>query len=320
MSIGKLADRRGDVRSLLLLRLAPLASHWPSLLLGAAALAVWAAIYQETLLSLVRRWNSDPNYSHGYLVPFVSAYLAWQSWEAGGGRRRIELRGGAVAGLFLLCFAMLLAVATTLVPSLVGESASMLLALAGIALLVGGWTWWRHLWAPIAFLVFLVPWPSELYTRAAFPLQLLVSRTSAVLLEVVGVPVLRDGNLIHLPGQTMHVAQACSGMRQLTAFLAITACAAFLVRRPLWYRLALLASSIPIAVLVNALRVTATGLIIHHAGVEWTQGALHTAEGLIMILVGLAVLGLEVRLLDWMLDRPVGEPSAPRAEESRSEA
>jgi exosortase len=311
MSIGRLADRRWDVRSVVLQRVAALAGRGSTLFLGVAAVAVWAAIYHETLLSLVRRWNSDPNYSHGYLVPLVSAYLAWQSWEAAGGRRRIPLRGGTVAGASLLCFAMVLASATALVPSLVGESASMLLALAGIALLVGGWAWWRHLWAPIAFLVFLVPWPSELYSRAAFPLQLLVSRMSAVLLEIAGVPVLRDGNLIHLPGQTMHVAQACSGMRQLTAFLAITACAALLVRRPLWYRLALLVSSIPIAVLVNGLRVTATGLIIHHVGVEWTQGMLHTAEGLIMILLGLAVLGLEVQLLDWTLDRPDRGPSAP---------
>lgn len=293
-------------------------AHRRLFVLIGAALAAWVAIYHETLASLVRRWNSDPNYSHGYLVPFVSAYLAWQAIEAEGPKQvfacQPRRRDGVFAGASLLIAAILLAMGTLVVPSLVGESASMLLSLAGVVLLLGGWSWWRRLWAPIAFLVFLIPWPSELYSRAAFPLQLVVSRIAAALFEILGIPVLRDGNLIHLPGQTMHVAQACSGMRQLTAFLAIAACAALLVQRPLWYRITLLVSSVPIAILVNALRVTATGLVIHFAGAQWAEGSLHTLEGLAMIVVGLGVFWAETRLLDWLLEQPNADSTRMVAE------
>lgn len=279
--------------------------------LAVLSLLLWIAIYFPTLASLVRRWNSDANYSHGYLVPLVSAFLLKQSLEVYAGRSSLNLIGGTLTGSVMLILALGLSVGTVLVPSVIAESASMLLSLWGLAILIGGWNWWRRLWAPIGFLVFMVPWPSELYSKAAFPLQLFASQVAAGILELCGLTVLREGNLIHLPGQTMHVAQACSGMRQLTAFLAIAACAAFLVRRPLWYRITLLASSVLIAFIVNVLRVTATGLVIYHFGANWTEGTLHTLEGLVMILLGLGILLAEIQLLDWLLVPAAGEVPAP---------
>jgi EpsI family protein len=279
--------------------------------LATLALGLWVAIYFPTLVSLVRRWNSDANYSHGFLVPLVSVFLFKQSLESTSSRASLNIAGGAIVGAIVSTLAMGLSIGTVLVPSVIVESASMLLALAGLALLIGGWNWWRHLWAPIGFLIFMVPWPSELYSKAAFPLQLFSSRVAAVILELCGLSVLRDGNLIHLPGQTMHVAQACSGMRQLTAFLAIAACAALLVRRPLWYRVTLLISSVAIAFLVNVLRVTFTGLVIYSFGVRWTEGVLHTIEGLVMIVLGLGILLAEIRLLDWLMtSTPCESPEA----------
>jgi exosortase len=190
---------------------------------------------------------------------------------------------------------------TVLLPSLILQSLSMLTVAAGLVLLIGGRTWWRLLWPSLLFAVFMIPLPSAIYSRIAFPLQLFVSQLSTVVLEILGIPVHRDGNLIHLPGQVMHVAEACSGLRQLTAFIAICTCAALLMKRPGWYRAALLASSIPIAVLINILRVTATGLMLRYGNAEWTEGSLHTIEGLVMVGLGLLVLRLEIALLDWLL-------------------
>lgn len=286
-------------------------------LLVVGLLLFLTASYWGTFTGLAHRWNSDPNYSHGYLVPLVSLYLAFQVRAQQTPPERVEnsdgdahpangkhvaLRGGLFFGTLILALGLLVRYATVLVPSTIVESLSLLLVLSGLVLLIGGWEWAKRLWAPVAFLSFMIPWPSAIYSRIAFPLQLFVSQTAAVILQVLGIPVLRDGNLIHLPGQTMHVAEACSGLRQLTAFLAICACAALLMPRPRWYRVLLLCSSIPIAVLINILRVTITGLMLNAGLREWTEGSLHTAEGMIMVGLGLGALMLETKLLDWLLE------------------
>lgn len=277
-----------------------------------ASLAVLAALlfvgaYWTTLLSLMQRWNTDENYTHGYLVPLASLYLLHHSLEQRPGFPSIK--GGTIAGSLLLIVGLLLLWGAAVVPSLLVECASMLLVLAGAALLAGGWRWWTHLWAPVLFLVFMVPWPSSLYSQVAFPLQLLSSQIAAFLLSLVGVPVLSDGSLIHLPGQTMHVAQACSGLRQLTAFLAMAAALALLLPRPGWYRTTLLLSAVPVALSVNILRVTLTAGMYYIGLGEWTEGAMHTLEGLGMILAGFALLLALTRLLDWLLVTPA--PMAP---------
>ena len=315
MSIGKQAQSWADSdstttrlahRAMLIVRTNPI-----HILLSAVAICLFVATYWTTLVSLVTRWNSDANYSHGYLVPLASLYLLHQSLEDRRDRRTLSVQGGTITGSILLVLGLLLAWGTTIVPSLVGECTSMLLVIAGSILAVGGWSWWRHAWAPVLFLVFMVPWPSSLYSQAAFPLQLFVSQVAGVLLQVVGIPVICDGSLLHLPGQTMHVAQACSGLRQLTAFLAMAACAALLVQRPMWYRGTLLMSAVPIALLINILRVTITGVLTYHGYGDLTEGALHTVEGMVMILAGFGVMALEIKLLDWLWVGPANESTSP---------
>src|SRR5205823_5933988 len=119
-----------------------------------------------------------------------------------------------------------------------------------------------------------------LYTAIASPLQLLVSRIASDLLNAVGIPVLCEGNLMTLPGGVhMFVAEACSGMRQLTGFLALTTAVAYLAGRPAWYRLVVVASSIPIAMTANIIRVVLTGVIMDRIDPRFASGTYHTAEG-----------------------------------------
>ena len=281
-----------------------------SLALGAALFGCWILTYWETWLSLTKRWNEDSNYSHGFLVPLVSLYLAAQAVVR---RDAIAAGGGSLfVGAALILFGLSLEYVTVLFPSLVAECLSMLTVLAGGIVLLGGAGWWWRLQAPVLFLLFMVPWPAALYKRVAFPLQLFVSELATTLIELLGIPVLREGNVIQLPKQTMHVAEACSGLRQLTAFLAICTCAALLCKRPTWYRATLLLSSIPIAVAINVLRVTATGLALQYGYGSWTEGTMHTVEGLVMVGLGMGLLWLEVAVLDWMLvhePKPAAEPA-----------
>ena len=288
---------------------APAAGRYAQILLLAAA-AAFALMYWETFARLVQRWSTDENYGHGFLVPAVSLYLAYQALTENGPLPRAE--GGWLLGGTLLLVGVPLRYVTVLLSSTVAECFSMLLVLAGGVCLLTGREGWRRLWVPVVFLVFMVPWPSAVYSRAAFPLQLFVSNVAAVSLELGGIPVLHEGNLIHLPGQTMHVAEACSGLRQLTAFLAICTCAALILPRPRWYKAVLLASAVPIAVLINVVRVTLTGVLLHNGFGELTRGWLHTAEGLIMVGLGLVFLWAEVKVIDWLL---VGEPPQSTAED-----
>lgn len=276
----------------------------PDVAMAVAILTGLVVGYYDTLVLLVTRWNSDPNYSHGFLVPVVSLYLAYQAVCERAENRMALLpkdRTGMAVGSAVVLLGLAFRLGTVVLPSLILKSVSLLIVLSGLVLLVGGRVWWRLLWPSLLFAVFMIPLPSAIYSRIAFPLQLFVSNISAVIMEIVGVPVHRDGNLIHLPGQVMHVAEACSGLRQLTAFIAISTCAALMMRRPIWYRLALLASSIPIAVLINIIRVTGTGLILRYGNASWTEGSLHTLEGLVMVALGLFVLRMEVALFDWLL-------------------
>ncbi|MBY0588061.1 exosortase/archaeosortase family protein [bacterium] len=277
-------------------------------LLVLGSLALFLSSYTSTLSSLIQRWNTDPNYSHGYLVPLVSLYLLHQSLERSSRRELSSPQGGHGVGSILVVAAILLLWLTTLVPSLVLESFSMLVMILGAISILFGRSLATRSIAPVAFLLFMVPWPSKLYSQAAFPLQLAISQTASVLLTMLGIPVLCDGSLIHLPGQTMHVAEACSGMRQLTAFLAMGAATALMIERPTWVRGIILASAVPVAVLVNILRVTLMALM-HHAGLgEWTKGTLHTLEGMIMIFAGFGILMGIMRVLDWIQVEPDPHP------------
>jgi exosortase len=157
----------------------------------------------------------------------------------------------------------------------------------------------------------MVPLPVALYARIASPLQLMVSQVATEVLNAAGIPVLREGNMMTLPrGVRMFVAEACSGMRQLTGFLALTVAVAYLSARPAWYRLTIVASAIPIAMTANVARVVLTGFIMHRVNPEFALGAYHTAEGLLMMGFGLSLLRGECWIMDQVcaLTRPA-EPS-----------
>ena len=148
----------------------------------------------------------------------------------------------------------------------------------------------------------MVPLPDALYTAIANPLQLMVSQMATAMLNVMNIPALCEGNLITLPGDNqLFVAEACSGMRQLTGFLALTTAWAYLSARPFWHRGLLIASSIPIAMTANIVRVTLTGVVSHMLDPKYASGAFHTIEGLAMMGLGLLMLST----LSWLLDQVI---------------
>jgi exosortase len=274
---------------------------------AAGCLGLLALIYGSNLRQFVKVWTNDGNYSHGFLVPLISLYFANLAAQRG----PVAVRSGVGVGTALLLVSMLGRMATIVVPVGVVGDLSFLMGLAGICALLVGTDVLRRYWFAFFFLVFMIPLPVALYARIASPLQLMVSQIATELLNASGVPVLREGNMMTLPRNIrMFVAEACSGMRQLTGFLALTVAVAYLAARPAWYRITVVASAIPIAMTANVARVVLTGFIMHLVNPEFASGAYHTAEGLLMMGLGLSLLRAEC----WLMELVVGltEPAAPR--------
>jgi exosortase len=266
-----------------------------TLLGGVGCLALIGLMFWANLVHFVFIWWTDENYGHGFLVPLISLYFADQAARRG----PIAVRSGIALGAGLLSLALAGKLATIIVPVGTVGDYSFLLALAGAFCLLWGQEALRRFWFAFFFLIFMIPLPVRLYAAIASPLQLLASQIAAGVLNGMGVPVLREGNLMTLPGGArIFVAEACSGMRQLTGFLALTAAVAYLTRKPGWYRAAVVAAALPVALTANTTRVILTGSIMHFANRDLALGTFHTAEGLLMMALGLVLL----RGCCWILD------------------
>jgi exosortase len=254
-------------------------------------------IYFANLRHFVYTWITDENYTHGFLVPLISLYFAREAMRKG----PFTAHGGTFLGSILLVVSILARLTTILVPVGIVGDAGFIVGLAGICVLMGGVEALKRFGFAIAFLIFMVPLPMALYTTLASPLQRMVSQVGGAILNGLGIPVLCEGNLMTLPGDVhMFVAEACSGIRQLTGFLALTIAGAYLSNSPAWYRAIVVLSAVPIAMTANVLRVTLTGVIMYRFGSTYATGNFHMAEGIVMMGVGLALLWAECQLLTFI--------------------
>ncbi len=264
-------------------------STLPFLAVGAGVLY----LYLPVLANLVYQWRTDESYSHGFLIPIVSAYLVWERRHR---IRRCPHRAFPWGyGVLLLGLALFLLgrAATFGYPTRL----SFLIVLVGLVLFVAGPAVVRTLSFPLAYLLFMVPLPAILLNTIAFPLQLLAARTATVTLDLLNVPVLQEGNIIDLPTTRLEVTEACSGLRSLVSLLALAVIYAYMIRRTWRDRLLLTLSAIPIAVVANAARVTLTGLLAQLYGPQAARGFYHVFSGWIVFLVAFGLLITEGRIL-----------------------
>ena len=250
-----------------------------------------AAIYAQTFSDLATRWSIDPNYSHGWLVPLASGLFAWKGLATGGApwRRRVSRRA-ASAGSLRIALGLLIHLQAWFLGFLLLDVAALIVILQGMLLLAGGRRALRTYGFAAGYLIFMAPLPFLWQQPLAIFLQQTVSSTSAALLTAVEVPVLQEGYLLHLPGQTLEVAEACSGLRQLSTFLALALAVGALQRSARWIRVLLALVALPIAVLSNLVRIGITTAVLLWAGPEWAEGVFHTLEGLAVAAVGMGLL------------------------------
>lgn len=250
------------------------------------ALASFGVLYAGVLRDLVGAWATDDNYSHGFLIVPVAAYLAWE--------RRGVLRATPLApsllGLVGVAVGLVWLVAGTLGAELFLSRSSLLWLLAGAIVFLFGWRHLRILAFPLAFLVLMIPIPAIIFNRIAFPLQLFASRVGAGGLGALDIPVLREGNVIVLASITLEVAEACSGIRSLVSLLTLGIVLGYFMESRTWARVAIAAATIPIAVVSNGLRVAGTGVAAHYYGRAAAEGFMHEFSGWLVFLVAFALL------------------------------
>ena len=269
--------------------------HWPRWMGALVCLGLFLRMFWDNLGHFYYVWTTDENYSHGFLVPLICLYFANQVASRG----PLQIRDGQWSGSLLLAVAIVARLVTIPLPIPFLGDLAFLVGLAGLLTVLLGIVVLKRFWFALFFSIFMVPLPIALYSRIASPLQLFASRVASTMMNVTGVPVLCEGNKMTLPGGLqMFVAEACSGMRQLTGFLALTTAVAYLTTRPVWYRVVIVVSALPIALSANIARVMLTGYIMHFVNPQFALGTYHTLEGLVMMGFGLLLLQWECWLLD----------------------
>ena len=248
-------------------------------------------LYGHVLAKLVHDWATDGNYSHGFLVPPVAGYFAWE--------RRARLASLRLEpsfwGLCIVAGSLAVLVLGTLGAELFLTRISLIGLLAGAIVFTAGWRHLRTLAFPLVCLVLMIPIPAIVFNQIAFPLQLIASQFGAGVLSAAGIPVLREGNVIVLANTSLEVAEACSGIRSLVSLLTIGLILGYFSSPSTWVRAVVTLGTIPIAIFTNALRVAGTGIAAHFYGPRAAEGFFHTFSGWLVFLVAL--------LLVWLLER-----------------
>jgi len=266
---------------------------WPSLWQTAvlAGLLLW--LYMPTLVHLIGQWWNDPNFSHGFFVPLFSAFIIWQE--------RSKLARLSVQpswwGLLPLALGLCVLVLGQMGAELFFSRLSLLIVLAGWIVLFLGWNFFRALLFPWAFLLLMIPIPSVVFNQITFPLQLLASKVASTILPWLGVPVLREGNIINLPAMALEVADACSGIRSLMSLATLAVIYGYLMERKIAVRIVLALAALPIAVAANSLRVVITGLLVQYWDPDKARGFFHEFQGWLMFVVSLVMLYLLHQLI-----------------------
>jgi exosortase len=270
-------------------------------------MAAFAWSNLPAVMDLHQRWSHDPQYSHGYLVPLFALYLLWRRWSLLPSTLR-----PAWWGIAILLAGALMRLTGTLYYFPWLTSLALLPTLAGLIILVGGWqalTWSRP---ALAFLVFMIPMPYGLERALGGPLQQIATAASAYLLETCGLPVLVRGNVICLQHIEIGVLEACNGLSMLLAFVALCTAVAMVVRRRWVEKSIVVASAAPIALAVNVLRITATGVLYETAGKRWGDLVFHDLAGWLMMTLALVLVAFEL----WLMGRLMNDASL--AERSRT--
>ena len=269
--------------------------------------AATALLYYPVLARLAWDWWNDPEASHGPFVPAFSLFVIWhrqQQW--------VELPAKpSWFGSVVILGALAMLVTGTLGVEFFLARSSFVFLLAGLIIYFLGWNYFRTFFFPWAFLFLMFPIPSIIFNQITFPLQLLASNFSAWALELCRIPVLREGNVIHLARTTLEVAEACSGIRSLLTLVTLAIIYGYFLETRVSRRVIFAVVAVPIAVIANGLRVFGTGILAHYWSPEAAEGFFHTFSGWLIFVIAMLLLFSVDSFLRWV-DRLRARVATPK--------
>lgn len=262
---------------------------------------LFVGLFGSVFAGLAKDWWQLPEAGHGLLLAPVAIWMAWKSGI------HADAKPNHVLGLAAIILAVLIRCAAGLAAEFFTMRASMVMALGGITIYHYGFRQVLHWWLPFTLACLAIPLPEIVTQALALPLQFRASKMGAALLELRHVPVLLSGNVIRLPGHELFVTEACSGLRSLTALLSVGVLTGAMLLRTAVGRITLILLAIPIAIVVNGIRVFMTGFLVYFVSPEFGNGFMHLTEGWLLFIVSLCVLGafawvetlIERRIIGW---------------------
>ncbi len=274
---------------------ARLANNW---LPTAAVCGAFAWAYSSSLSRLWSIWQANGDYSAGQLVPIAAFYMMTTRRSARSDDRQLKCWS---AGFVVFFAGVVLHLLGTGYHYHSMENTGMVLSAVGIIMSIVGRREARRLWYPLLFMFFMLPLPGRLHAAALGPLQDIGTGASRIVLEIFNVPVTQNGHILKVSGHQLSVAEACSGMRMAIAFFIVTAFLVYLINRPRWQKITVLASAVPIAIACNIARIVALACLYHFGYDAFARGAFHDGAGIIMMPIALLVVLIEFRLLKNLL-------------------
>ena len=266
----------------------------------AAILAGIGLVFWQVFVRLVDAWIVDGNYSHGFLILPIAGYFVWE--------RRAQLAAAPMRpswlGLAMLGIGIAILLAGLWGSELFLSRVALLPVIAGIVWFLFGFAHLRILAFPIAFLLLMIPIPAILFNQIAFPLQMFASRVGEWAISTVGIPVVREGNVLRLAYKSLEVAEACSGIRSLVSLITLGIVYGYFMDPRAWVRLLIVASAVPVAILANGARVAGTGMAAHWIGPEAADGFFHEFSGWIVFVFAF----LMILALQWLILRFAPKP------------
>lgn len=267
-----------------------------------------AVLYFPVIMTMVKEWADEEDMGHGFFVLPIVGYIIWQ--------RRDELAQIAIRpnrwGYLLIVLGFFQLLAGTLGADFFVMRIALIVSILGVLLVTCGLPMIKALSMPLFLLLFMIRIPLFIYSQITFPLQLFASKVAEASLSILGIPVLREGNILELTSQRLSVIEACSGIRSLLSLAFLSLVYGYFFDDRSWMKWVLLVATVPIAILANASRVTITALL-SEVNPELAQGAYHTFEGWVIFMVALVALIITHKILSWVISR--GRPAAPQTPE-----
>jgi exosortase D (VPLPA-CTERM-specific) len=257
------------------------------------AVAVALFVFWTGVDNMMGKWET-PEYSHGYLIPLVAAFLIWQRKDE---LERLALPA-AWSGFAVVLLGLFLFLAGDLATLYVVVQYAFLVVVVGLALATVGWAGVKRLWAPLLILFFMVPLPNFLYNNLSAQLQLISSEWGTAVIRALGISVNLEGNVIDLGAMKLQVVEACNGLRYLFPLTTVGFIVAYFYEAPFWKRAVVFLSAIPITVVMNSLRIAVTGVLVDRYGTAHAEGFLHDFEGWVVFM---AAFGVMLALM-WLLN------------------